>query len=145
MAGARRAERLKVINAEGDGQERLALEYMAVKEHFGKQAKICTDQHRENFWWECRLPSGSRGRTVLIFYPDGYPASPPKVVFVGRLRRGTPHVMFGKVLDVCYGYGFWNRQCTAATAMLAATRWFREYDAWRETGRWPATDAMGTR
>jgi hypothetical protein len=123
---------------------RLVLECLAVRDRFGDRAKLCTDSRHERGWWECHLPSASRGRTVFVFYPDDYPDSPPRVIFAGRLRQGTPHVMHGNVLDICHAHGFWNGQCAAATAMLEAIEWFEGYDAWKRIRRWPVPDAVGT-
>jgi len=123
-------------------KRRLILEYLAVREHFGDQARLCTDERREKLWWECSLLVGDQDRIVRVVYSEDHPKSPPQVVLASILPPGTPHVMFGRVLDVCHAYGFWDDRCTAATAMLEAVKWFEGYDAWSRTGRWPVPDAL---
>jgi prevent-host-death family protein len=81
--------------------------------------------------------SGESPKEVLIFLPDGYPHSCPKV-YVSPLREDVPHRWADGALCLYGVMTGWNPgKHTVFSTLNLARRWLESYDVWDRTGKWP--------
>ena len=119
-------------------QNRLVAEVRAMQERI-PDARL--KQEGNNIFWLCTIHQHGRSLDLKIEYPFGYPSQPPIVKTVATLNSGAPHYLSGQLLcwvDTHGNASDWNPgRDTAATAAIAAQRWFACYLVWLTLHTWP--------
>ncbi len=119
-------------------KRRLVAEVQAMEEHYGGRATLRLEGNR--LYWEYSVDESGRRFPIHICYPRRYPLEPPHIVSVLPLPS-SPHQLPGN--ELCWtnrsGPCDWNpARDTAATAVLAAHRWFACLLVYITLGTWPA-------
>lgn len=130
----------------GFDEQRLVLEFRAMKEVWGEAARFCRDD-AGNFWWDVDIPVEGQTFPIRIPYARHHPIVAPEVISLLELPNDTPHLLTGNRL--CYHYSGdmrsrnrWDpSKDTLAMVTLAAQRWLTAFLVWHTTGHWPCPDA----
>ncbi len=129
---------------------RIVWESAAVQAKFPGRFRL-TPQPSGLLAWVGSVPVEGRDFPVVVTYPAGYPAQPPRLETTAQLPADTPHI-----LGCCDGRATlcwiapnssirrrrWDPQRhTAATVLRAAQRWGLAFLVWQALGSWPVADA----
>jgi hypothetical protein len=120
-------------------KQRLVAEVRAMRERFRDEPQLLHDGVQ--LLWRCTVCQNGREFPVEILYPETYPHDPPEIRCLVNLKTGCPHLLHNCTLcwiDFYGNHSEWNPgRDTAATALIAAGRWFACYLVWLTTGKWP--------
>lgn len=119
-------------------KRRLVAEVRAVEERYGGLAALRLEGSR--LFWEYTVLESGRRFPIRVCYPRRYPLEPPHI-FSALPLPGSPHQLPGN--ELCWtnrsGLCDWNpSRDTAATAILAAHRWFACLLVYLTLGAWPS-------